>query len=58
MADALVRADDKRLARINVLRDLLTRFEFHGKDRKADLADPAIVFPFQHEDLRNGRIAD
>ena len=54
----LVRADDKPLARINVLRDLQTRFEFDGKDRKEDLPDPAIVFPFQHEDLRNGRIAD
>ena len=54
----LVRADDKRRARINIIHDLLTRFEFDGKDHKADLPDPAIVFPFQHEDLRNGRIAD
>ena len=54
----LVRADNKHLARINVIRDLLTRFEFDGKDRQADLPDPDIVFTFHEEDLRNGRIAE
>ena len=33
----IVRADDKPLARINLIRDLLTRLEFKGKDRQADL---------------------
>ena len=54
----VVRADEKPVARINVIRDLLTRFEFDAKDRKMDLPDPAIVFPFHREDLRNGRIAN
>ena len=53
----IVCADDKHLARINVIRDLLTRFEFRGKDRKDDLPDPEIVFPYHQEDLKSGRIA-
>lgn len=53
----IVSADDKPVARINLIRDLLTRFEFDGKDRQADLPDPDIVFVFHHEHLRNGRIA-
>ena len=52
----IVRADDKHLATINVIRDLLTRFDFKGKDRKADLPDSEIVFPYHQEDLKNGRI--
>jgi polyphosphate kinase 2 len=54
----IVRADDKPLARINLVRDLLTRFEFDGKDRQADLPDPDIVFAFHQEQLRDGRIAE
>jgi polyphosphate kinase 2 len=54
----IVRADDKPLARINLIRDLLTKFEFDGKDRQADLPDPDIVFTFHEEHLRNGRIAE
>ena len=53
----VVHADDKPVARINVIRDLLTKFEFDGKDRKTDLPDPEIVFLFHQEYLRNGRIA-
>jgi polyphosphate kinase 2 len=53
----IVRADDKPVARINLIRDLLTRFEFDGKDRQADLPDPDIVFAFHEEHLRNGRLA-
>ena len=50
----IVRADNKPLARINLIRDLLTRLEFEGKDRHADLPDPNIVFSFNEEALRNG----
>jgi polyphosphate kinase 2 len=54
----VVRADDKPVGRINLIRDLLTRFEFDGKTRKADLPDPDVVFTFDEEHLRNGRIAE
>jgi polyphosphate kinase 2 len=54
----IVRADDKSRARINLIRDLLTQFEFDGKDRRADLPDPDSVFAFHADDLRNGRIAE
>ncbi len=53
----IVRADEKHRARINVIRDLLTRLEFEGKDRKADLPDPDVVFPYHQDDIENGRIA-
>ncbi len=53
----IVRADDKPLARINLIRDLLTRSEFKGKDRQADLPDPEIVFGFHKDAIRNGALA-
>lgn len=53
----IVRADDKPVARINIIKDLLTRLDFPGKDRRADLADPEIVFPFQEAVLKNGMLA-
>ena len=53
----IVRADDKPLARINLIRDLLTRSEFKGKDRQADLPDPEIVFTFHKDAIDNGPLA-
>ena len=53
----IVRADNKPLARINLIRDLLTRLEFKGKDRHADLPDPNIVFSFNEEAVSNGWLA-
>lgn len=40
----IVRADDKRAARVGVMRDLIARFDFDGK--ASEPADPAVVFPF------------
>ncbi len=54
----IVKADNKPLARINLIRDLLTRLEFKGKDRKADLPDPNIVFSFDEEAVSNGWLAN
>jgi polyphosphate kinase 2 (PPK2 family) len=42
----VVRADDKSEARLNVIRELLMRFDFGGKDRARDLPDPSVVFPY------------
>jgi polyphosphate kinase len=53
----IVRADDKPSARINVIRDLLTRTEFKGKDRQTDLPDPEIVFTFHKDAIDNGALA-
>lgn len=54
----IVRADNKPLARINLIRDLLTRLEFDGKDRKADLPDPEIVFNFHADAISNRMLAE
>ena len=54
----VVRADDKSEARLNVIRDLLTRHEFGGKDRVRDLPDPNVVFPFDNAALAHGQIAE
>lgn len=53
----IVRADDKPAARINLIRDLLTRLEFKGKDRHGDLPDPEIVFSFHMDAISNGALA-
>jgi polyphosphate kinase len=53
----VVRADNKPLARINLIRDLLTRSEFKGKKREADLPDPDIVFNFNQNAINNGLLA-
>lgn len=53
----IVRADDKRLARINLIRDLLTRLDFEGKDRKTDLPDPDLVFGFHEQAITDRLIA-
>jgi polyphosphate kinase 2 (PPK2 family) len=53
----VVRADNKPLARINLIRDLLTRSEFKGKTREADLADPDIVLNFNENAINNGLLA-
>lgn len=53
----VVRADDKRSARLNLIRDLLSRCEFHGKRRHGPLPDPNVVFLFDPEQLEKGLIA-
>jgi polyphosphate kinase len=53
----VVRADDKKSARLNVIRDLLSRFEFEGKNEKAGLPDPNVVFLYHEDNLKNGMIA-
>jgi polyphosphate kinase 2 len=53
----IVRADDKPLARINLIRDLLTRLDFGGKDRHADLPGPEVVFSFHQDAISNGALA-
>ena len=54
----VVRADDKDAARLNVIRDLLSRFDFDSKHRQRDLPDPNIAFPYDKAALSSGLIAE
>jgi polyphosphate kinase 2 len=53
----VVRADDKRVARIALLKDLLVDLEYKGKDERLVRPDPAVVFEYGEEYLENGAIA-
>lgn len=53
----IVRANDKRLARLNVIRDLLSRIDYRGKDTKRAAPDRKIVFAFEPAQLKSGVIA-
>ena len=53
----IVRADGKPAARLNVIRDLLSRCEFHGKNRHGQEPDPEIVTPFSERLLKDGILA-
>ncbi|MBL0148629.1 MAG: polyphosphate kinase 2 [Ideonella sp.] len=53
----IVRADDKRLARLNLIRDVLCRLQPEGKQRRAALPDPEIAFDFSPETIAAGRLA-
>lgn len=55
---SVVRADDKKAARLNLIRDLLSRLEYRGKGSPKRLSpDRRIVFPFEADVLRDGRLA-
>lgn len=53
----IVRADDKREARLNLIRDLLVRLSYTDKDERVLVPDPDVVFEFAVAHLENGRIA-
>ena len=53
----LVRADNKHLARINIIKDLLDRLHYAGKDNKLIQPDPQIEFPYDVSNLENGQLA-
>ncbi|MEQ1889094.1 MAG: polyphosphate kinase 2 [Alphaproteobacteria bacterium] len=53
----VVRADDKRLARLNLIRDLLTRLHYEDKDDSVLRVNPDIIFQYQEIYLKNGMIA-
>jgi polyphosphate kinase 2 len=44
---SIVKADDKRLARINVIRDMLGRLHYAGKRDRLVEPDRRIVFPYE-----------
>ena len=52
-----MRADDKRLARLNIIKDLLGRLHYTGKDKRLIRPDPQIVFAYDVSILENGQLA-
>lgn len=53
----VVRAGDKYGARLNVLRDLLSRVEYPGKDKRLVRPDRMVVFPYDAAAHEQGLIA-
>ena len=53
----IVKADDKKPTRLNIIRDILSRCEFHGKDEHGELPDLNHVFLFDESHLKDGMIA-
>ena len=53
----IVRTDDKRIARLEVIRDLLTQFAYRKKAEQLVLPDPGVVFEFDAAYLANGKLA-
>ncbi len=53
----VVRADDKKQARLNVIRHLMSRVDCPDKDNHAADPDPEIVFAYDQKHLDSGAIA-
>ncbi len=53
----LVRANDTRLARLNIIKDLLGRLHYSGKDKRLIRADRQIVFEYDTANLENCQLA-
>ena len=53
----IVRADDKDLARINVIRDLLWRLHYPGRHKKLKRPDGRVVLAYNRDALDSGFIA-
>lgn len=52
----IVRADDKRAARLAVIRDLLSRLEYEGKDPSLVLPNPDVVFVYDDNCVEAGAL--
>ena len=53
----LVCANDKKAARLNVIRDILNRVDYEGKKSKLVIPDVEIVMPFSPELYKLGKIS-
>lgn len=53
----VVRADDKHLTHLNLIKDLLMRIDYKHKQPELLLADTQIVFNYEEAYLHNGMIA-
>lgn len=52
----LVRGNNKRLARLNLIHDLLSRLDYADKDHTLVRPDPAIVFTYSDAAIKTGMI--
>ena len=50
-AEFVCGADDKRLTRLNLIKDLLSRLHYAGKDERLIRADPRIVFTYDFSNI-------
>ncbi|MEO6696710.1 MAG: polyphosphate kinase 2, partial [Gammaproteobacteria bacterium] len=53
----IVKADNKRLARLNLMRDILSRLHYAGKKHKLVQPDPHITFEFTPDCIEAKRLA-
>lgn len=53
----VVRADDKHAAHLNLIRHLLSKLDYDGKDKRLTVPDPNFVFAYDELYLENGMIA-
>jgi len=53
----IVRANDKKRARINLIMDLLSRLDYEDKDHSLLCPDPEVVFNYTHDAVAQGRVA-
>ncbi|MDH3668315.1 MAG: polyphosphate kinase 2 [Paracoccaceae bacterium] len=53
----IVRTDDKKTARLNIIRDMLARIESPERHEYAEVPDRSVVFEFAEECLTDGRLA-
>mgnify|MGYP001357910132 CR=1 FL=1 len=53
----IVSADDKHLARLNIIKDLLSRLHYADKDARLIPPDPRIVFAYDISNIENGQLA-
>jgi polyphosphate kinase 2 (PPK2 family) len=52
----VVRANDKHRARLNIIRDLLLRLDYRGRDERLLTVDRTIIFSYDERCLANGMI--
>ena len=52
-----MRTDDKKAARLNVMRDALSRLHYMGKNDKPIAPDTRVVFKFDEACLAKGLLA-
>jgi polyphosphate kinase 2 len=52
----LVRADNKHQARLNLIKDLLSRFIYEGQDKKGIVPDREFIFEYSVSKLENGQL--
>jgi polyphosphate kinase 2 (PPK2 family) len=53
----LERAKDKRLAPLNIIKDVLSRLHYADKDDQLGQPNPQIVFAYDLSNLENGQLA-